>query len=582
MKRHACLLLAAIGSVNVADVRAEPAWNLYSIGVAWTQNVGFGTSVFVAGSADSLGAWTPTGAVKLRWTPGNVWTGRVAIPAGATTEYKFIWRSTATNRICDPSNVTWMPDVSPTQQNLGAYAPPVPPPPYAGKTIYYLSGLTNVAVVYRIAGTNWGGAPMEPIGPGRAPAEYLYRATGIGSAGAPLEFVLNGYLNGTQYWDNAPVPNPINGLPNYYTLLDSFVLQDGQIYDYFPPPSPSAPFLFITNVSSTVSGIPSRTIRIRLPRGYVQNTWKRYPVLYMHDGQNIFDPGGPFGSWSANTASDREISQGRMREVIIVGIDNADRRVEYIPDGDRYNATTAMGRASAYLQFVVQNVKPTLDYHFRTLPDWRNTGVMGSSLGGIISIYFGFETNVFGIVGAMSPGFGRATNYAAAFPSKPKRPLRVYIDTGTNEGLVGQPPDTSYWEPVLAGYDGLLAQGYTPGIDLMWSAGCGHVHNEAAWSNRLPGAFRFLFPPTDEPNRLQHLAHPPSFRSVESIGSTALIRHDAIARHAYILESSAAPDGPWDAISTTAPFSAAWSYPLATSWLAAPQGFYRLRVEARP
>lgn len=561
---------------------ANPGWNLLSINVSWTQNVGFGTSVFVAGSAETLGSWTPTGAVKLRWTPGNVWTGQIAIPAGTTTEFKFIWRSTATNRICDPLNVTWMPDVSPTQQNLLAVAPPVPPPPYSGKTIYYHSGWTNATIVYRIAGTNWGGAAMERIGPGRVPGENLFRVSGIGTPGRPIEFVVNGFLNGTQYWDNAPVPNPVNGLPNYYTALDVFFLQDGQIFDYFPPPTVSPPQLFITNVSSTVSGIPSRTIRIRLPRGYAENTWKRYPVLYMHDGQNIFDPGGPFGSWSANSASDREISQGRMRELIIVGIDNADRRIEYIPDGDKYNATTAMGRASAYLKFVLDNVKPTLDFNFRTLPDWRNTGVMGSSLGGIISIYFGYETNVFGIVGAMSPGFGRATNYSAAFPGKPKRPLRIYIDTGTNEGLVGQPPDTSYWDPVLAGYDSLLAQGYTPGLDLMWNAGCGHVHNEAAWSNRLPGAFRFLFPPSDEPNRLAHHAHPPSFREISAGNDAAILRHDALAFHAYTLDVASSPFGPWSAIATTAPMAIGWSYPTLTNPVASTMAVYRLRANATP
>lgn len=546
------------------------------VGFSWTQDVGYGTSVFVLGSAESVGSWSPTGAVKLRWTAGNVWTGQIALPAGATTAYKYVWRSTATNLICDPANIVYMPG-----PDLTTNLPAGPPPPHAGKTVYYHSGWTNAEIVYRV-GTNWFGASMERIGPGRAPGESRYRIAGIGIPGVPLEFVINGYLNGTQYWDNAPFPNPYSGAFNYYTPMDACFLQDGQLFDYEPPAAPSAPFLFLTNVSSVVSGIPSRTIRIRVPRGYAENTWKRYPVLYMHDGQNIFDPGGAFGSWSVNTASDREIGQGRMREIIVVGIDNADRRVEYIPDGDRYNGSTPTGRASAYLRFVLEHVKPTLDDHFRTLPDWRNTAVMGSSLGGIISIYFGFETNVFGVVGAMSPGFGRATNYANGFAAKPRVPLRVYIDTGTNEGLVGDPPDTSYWEPVLRGYDGLLAQGYAPGKDLLWNPGCGQIHHEAAWSNRLPGAFRFLFPPGDEPNRLQHLTDPPAIRSVRISGAQMINDHDALAHHAYVLDTAPAPDGPWTPVSTSAPAPTAWHYPSITSNVSGAAAILRLRAVASP
>ena len=544
------------------------------VGFSRTQDVGLGTSIFVAGSAEALGSWSPTGAVKLRWTPGNVWTGQIALPAGVTTEYKFVWRSTATNRICDPANITWMPD-----PNLSTNLPPGSPPPYAGKTAFYHTSWTNAEIVYRM-GTNWFGSPMERIGPGRAPGEYRYRATGIGIPGAPMEFVLNGDLNGTQYWDNAPFPNPVSTNANYYSALDAFFLQDGQLYDYEPPPAPSAPYIHVTNVNSTVAGIPGRTIRIRLPRGYTNNTWKSYPVLYMHDGQNIFDPGGSFGSWSVNTTSDREIGQGRMRELIVVGIDNADRRVEYIPDGDKYNASTSTGRASDYLRFVMDNVKPTLDFNFRTRPDWRNTAVMGSSLGGIISIYFGFETNVFGVVGAMSPGFGRATNYANGFAAKPRVPLRVYIDTGTNEGLVGEPADTSYWEPVLRGYDGLLAQGYAPGKDLLWNPGCGQIHHEAAWSNRLPGAFRFMFPPGDEPNRLTHLAAPPALRTLQHEGAQLTAGHDALAHQRYELDAAPSPSGPWTPVATTAPLATAWSYPVVTGTVADATAILRLRAVA--
>ena len=552
-----------------------------------TQDVGLGTSMYVVGSAEALGNWTPTGGVKLRWTSGNVWTGQAALPAGVTTEYKYVWRSTATNRICDNNNATWMPDVSPTQQNLLVSVPAAPAAPYAGKTVFYLTGWTNPAIVYTSGSdTNFYAAPLTRIGFGRTTNEFLYRVDGIGQPGRPIQFVMT---DNQGNYDRAIFPSGVgfNGT-DYLTPLDFFHLQDGQIFDYQPPATVDAPSYFVTTVFSTVAGVLPRTNRIWLPRGYAQNTWKRYPVLYMHDGQNLFTGSYVAGfssanSWAADSAALREIHQGRMRECIIVGMDNTTQRQwEYMPTGDRYSDTTPNGIGWDYLRFVLDNVKPTLDFNFRTLPDWRNTAIMGSSLGGIISIYFGYETNVFGVVGAMSPGFGRATNYASAFAAKSRRPLRVYIDTGTNEGLVGQPPGASYWEPVLRGYDGLLVHGYAPGLDLLWNPGCGQIHTEAAWGDRLPGAFRFLFPPGDEPNRLAHLVHPPAFRSAQIAGATVTAQHDALAHQPYVLDTATAPDGPWTPVATTAPSASAWSYPSITSNVSDAAAILRVRSIADP
>ncbi len=566
-----CLFLASCGSAFAQP----PAVARFS----YTQDVGFGTSVFVVGSADLLGAWTPTGAVKLRWSSGNVWTGQVAIPSGATTDYKYIWRSTATDRICDPANVTWM-----SGGDLAATGAPAMTPPQSGKTIYYLTGWTNASLLYRV-GTNWLGAPMERIGDGRTPGEYLYRATGIGTAGQWLEFVPNGSFGGVQYWDNAPYPNPL-GANNYFSPMDVLFLQDGQLFDYTPPASLSAPSTVTAFVFSEVSGIPNRTIRIHLPRGYTENTWKSYPVLYMHDGQNVFTSSYVAGfsstvSWNADGTAQREISQGRMREMIIVGIDNYNRHYEYVPNGDIYKPgdPAGSGHAGDYLSFVIRNVKPTLDYNYRTLSDWRNTAVMGSSLGGICSIYFGYETNVFGIVGAMSPSFGRATNYANAFPDRARNPLRVYIDTGTAEGLVGDPPGVSYWEPIIAGYAGLLKQGYAHGHDLLWNHGCGHEHNETAWAARLPHAFRFLFPPSDEPNRLQQTAYPPAWRSFQATGAGVALQQDAAPRYRQVVEAAPVPAGPWQPLATN-PSSTWWTYPAVTAATTEATALWRIRAEA--
>lgn len=181
-----------------------------------------------------------------------------------------------------------------------------------------------------------------------APDVPLFRIDGIGDAGEELEFVFN---NGAGAWDN-----PIGG-GNYLTSLDVLHVQGGNVYCYERPGTVSQPQVVTQFINSTAANIPGRNIRIYLPRGYAQNTAKRYLVLYLHDGQNVFDPGGPFGSWSADATATREVARGRMRETILVGIDNTTNRIaEYLPPGDVYKGS--QGRADAYASFVINNVRP--------------------------------------------------------------------------------------------------------------------------------------------------------------------------------------------------------------------------------
>lgn len=120
-------------------------------------------------------------------------------------------------------------------------------------------------------------------------------------------------------------------------------------------------------------------------------------------------------------------------------------------------------------------------------------------MGGLISLYAAHETNLFGGVLAMSPALTRATNYNTALWSKTKRPVRFYVDTGTNEGNVG-PGVGNYWEKPWEVFDILLSIGYAVNEEVVMRPGCGHVHNEPAWRDRLPDAFRFLLDARDEPN----------------------------------------------------------------------------------
>ncbi len=577
MMRHSICAAAVLLNAAAATPGSarSPDRAVLPLSIAW--DVGFGTNVHVAGGHPDLGSWAPTGAVKLRWTAGNVWTGQVAIQKGTALNYKFIARSGASNAYCNSANVRWEPG-----PDRAANIPDAPAAPRPGKTVFYYTSWTNPAILYTSgADTNFYSAALSNEGPGRTAGEFLYRADGIGEAGEWLQFVI---ADGRGGFDKSPFPTGVGATANdYFTPLDALLLQDGELFNYWPAASPAGPRKEVWSVGSSHPPVDGRDIAIVLPRGYDAHPWKRYPVVYFTDGQNLTNGADVFGfgSWEADTTAHREAAGGRMREAILVGVFNYPdrRRWEYNPAGDTYPGESP-GRADAYLRFLVDNVRPTLDYNFRTLNDRRNTLAGGSSMGGIFSLYAGFETNVFGGILAMSPALTRAPNYKAALPSKPKQPMRIYLDTGTDEGQIGTLPGGYYWDDPWAAYDSLLAIGYAPNHDLLMRIGCGQGHNEIAWRARLPAAFRFLLDVRDEPNRLAHLAAPPAFRALQREGAQLSAGHDALAHQRYELDAAPTPSGPWTPVATTAPMAAAWSYPVATGTVGDAAAFLRLRAVA--
>ncbi len=502
---HFSLFLCGL-TLTTAVYAASPDRDIVSFSIV--SNVGPANNIHVVGNHPDLGNWNPVNALKLRWTGGNVWTGRVAVQKGTALEFKYIARSFDSTLFCTNSNADWEDGA-----NRVATTPSAPPAPYVGKTVYYYTGWTNPSVIFTSGtDTNFYAAPMTWTGPGRSPGENLYLAQGVGEAGEWIQFVVT---DNNGLYDKSPFPTGVGANGNdYLTRLDALVLQDGHLYNYWPSNSVSAPRVEYRSVGSSYPPIDGRNIVIILPRGYDSHPWKRYPVVYFQDGQNITNGANVFGhgSWDADVTAQREAAGGRMRDVILVAIDNiADRRRwEYNPLGDTYPGEDA-GRADAYLNFLVNNVRPTLDVHYRTRNDPRNTLVAGSSMGGIFSLYAGLETNVFGGVLAMSPALTRAPNYLAALPGKTKQPARIYIDTGNNEGKVGPPelPGGYYWDDPWTAYDHLQTIGYIPNHDIIMRVGCGHEHNEVAWRTRLPAAFRFLLDARDEPNRIALHEFPP-------------------------------------------------------------------------
>jgi predicted alpha/beta superfamily hydrolase len=252
-------------------------------------------------------------------------------------------------------------------------------------------------------------------------------------------------------------------------------------------------------VESTEPGIPGREIRVWLPPGYETGDG-RYPVVYFHDGQNVFRPGGPFGCWFAEDAAAAEMAAGTMREAILVAIPNNEaemglaRVTEYQPPDDvnPRRDEPVSGRCDAYARFLLGAVKPEVDRRYRTRTGPEDTVVAGSSMGGLVSLWLGLNTEAFGAVGVFSPAFWTSPNFMQAVIRGARKPgLRIYMDMGTNERGNTR---GDYWQDALDVREALLRQGCVEGEDLLWNPGEGDEHNERAWAKRLPAALRFLLP----------------------------------------------------------------------------------------
>ncbi len=182
-----------------------------------------------------------------------------------------------------------------------------------------------------------------------------------------------------------------------------------------PKPGITGTVRLHADVASSISAVAPRNVVVWLPPGYAEpaNAHVRYPVLYMHDGQNCFDPSTAFlgREWHADEVADHLVRQGRIPPVIIVGIWNTpDRVAEYTPDPDPDmergdgKPQGRGGRGLAYLTWLVNDLKPMIDANYRTRPDRSSTAIMGSSLGGIISLAAAeHHAGTFGRVAAVSP-----------------------------------------------------------------------------------------------------------------------------------------------------------------------------------
>ncbi len=234
-------------------------------------------------------------------------------------------------------------------------------------------------------------------------------------------------------------------------------------------------------------------IVVCLPPEYHVDPDRHYPVLYLHDGQNVFDdfPMSPFGvQWGVDTTARALMHAGIIEPLILVAIGNAgrDRIDEYTPTRD--NAHDAGGMADRYGQMLVYEIKPFIDRHYRTRRGAQNTGLAGSSLGGLLTLHLGLtHPAVFGKLALLSPSVWWDDRWIvrqlnASDAQRP--PLTIWLDVGTGE------------QRMLKGtqllHRMLLRKGWKDGVDVQYLEEPGALHDERAWGHRTGLFLHFLFP----------------------------------------------------------------------------------------
>ena len=231
-------------------------------------------------------------------------------------------------------------------------------------------------------------------------------------------------------------------------------------------------------------GLQDRDVAVWLPPGYHEHPDKRYPVLYMHDGQNMFDPQtSAFGvDWQIDEAADSLIKKGYISPIIIVAIYNTP---------DRWNEYNQGSVGDAYMNFIVNRLKPLIDKTYRTLPGREYTAVGGSSMGGLIAfVLLWVHSDVFLQAACISPALNiRGIDFVTPVKNYTgkKKAIRIYIDNG-NVGLE---------DSLQTGIDSMLfalrERGYSEGDDLYYYYAPGAKHFESDWAERIWRPLIFMF-----------------------------------------------------------------------------------------
>ena len=287
----------------------------------------------------------------------------------------------------------------------------------------------------------------------------------------------------------SPGANPVPALDNFAILADALSLMaehtlTGNIQEH-----PGFRSKIFAN---------RRDVLVYLPSGYRRLSLRRYPVLYLQDGQNIFDAATAFShvEWSVDETAQDLIRKKLMEPIIIVAVANTgeERIHEYAPtrgviDESARRKKRSRGLARNYGRFLVEELKPFIDRKYRTRQEPEFTGLGGSSLGGLVTLSLGlWFSKVFQKLIVMSPSVWWDDQVIVKMVEKlpEKLPLKIWLDTGTHE---------PGWERARVLRDALVEKGWRLYDDLQYLEVEGADHSEGAWAARVDPALRFLFPP---------------------------------------------------------------------------------------
>jgi enterochelin esterase-like enzyme len=238
-----------------------------------------------------------------------------------------------------------------------------------------------------------------------------------------------------------------------------------------------------------------RTVVVYLPPGYRRDTRRHYPVLYLHDGQNVFSGSTSFVPgqyWRVRETLDDLLHHRRIEPLVAVALyHGGERRIaEYTPTRTRRQGG---GSLALHARVLVEELRWWIQRHYRVLPQARNTGLGGSSLGGLATLCLGIRLpNVFGRLAVLSPSVWWDHRVVLKYVQAVDHPhrQRIWLDIGTHEG--GAPGahlrDTRLLKALL------VSKGWREGRNLIYREVEGADHSEAAWAARFPQVVEFLFP----------------------------------------------------------------------------------------
>jgi len=323
---------------------------------------------------------------------------------------------------------------------------------------------------------------MQQTGPGKFALEL------------PIE-VPEGYTFEYKYtrggWDHVELNHTGEGIPNRF-FPDQYTYQLDHVphWRWFGQPF-NPDFLPKLELLSETVEMPqletTRRVQVLLPHDY-DSSDKNYPVLYLHDGQNLFGAGVGFGSWAIDQKM-AILAHRHRHEVILVSIDHGEE--ERLREFSPYKTQFGRGKGREYINFIVHTLKPQIDAQYRTLTDPSHTGIGGSSMGGLISIY----------AGLIYPSiFGRLMIFSPSLWVSPKiyfDAIRFHSPSLTKLYLYGGEKESTYMVPNMKRLqEALSRQGYESQEQAPWfqvSIDPIGTHEEAHWSREFPKAVEWLF-----------------------------------------------------------------------------------------